>query len=568
VAAQEYALIPRAAALVLALGTGALGTWLALRWHAQVIAAVGLVGAMLAPALAGAPVDGASLPFLLGATGAAVAVTVRQGWAWLGGAVALVATPQWLTFVLDPTAPLPGILATLCAFGVLHALAAVAHELRTRSVALRGTSAALLALNAVVLAAAGWFTVHDAAGQAAAVVWLGALALVHAVAGVALRRVGAGAASDAGLFALALAVVLADAGFALAIDGPARAIGWAAGAVAFAALARRLPGAGSGGVGGPSEGALADGPRVARHEGALAGLGLGGHVALAALQAVAELDPAQLAGPGAGGGAIAALGALAASCLVSARLADAGHRGWRVALDVTGLLAVAGLAAITLDGQWLTIAWATEAMVLWRLAGSLHDDVARVAALVHLAAGALWALADHAEPAGLVDGSVPVGPAAIGCGAIALASLTCRAIARNGDPARPWLAATGAVALLHGASLAAVGLAPAHDETLLELGALQQGQLQLSTLWALAGVGALLTGLGRDLRAVRLSGLGLLGLTAAKVFLYDLAALTAGYRIASFLALGVSLLVAAYAYQRLRPEPPPDLRGVPGPLRS
>jgi hypothetical protein len=50
--------------------------------------------------------------------------------------------------------------------------------------------------------------------------------------------------------------------------------------------------------------------------------------------------------------------------------------------------------------------------------------------------------------------------------------------------------------------------------------------------------------------------------------LYDLAALTAGYRIASFLALGIVLLVAAYAYQRLRPEPPADLRGVPGPLRS
>jgi predicted membrane protein DUF2339 len=191
VAAQEYALIPRAAALALALGVGALGTWLALRWHAQVVAAVGLVGAMLAPALAGAPVDGASLPFLLGATAAAAAVVVRHGWAWPGVAVALVATPQWLTFVLDPVAPLPGILVALCAFGLLHAAAAAGHELRMRAAALRGTSAFLLALNAVVLGAAGGFAVQDAAGGTAATAWLGGLALAHAVAGAALRRLAA-----------------------------------------------------------------------------------------------------------------------------------------------------------------------------------------------------------------------------------------------------------------------------------------------------------------------------------------------------------------------------------------
>jgi hypothetical protein len=38
--------------------------------------------------------------------------------------------------------------------------------------------------------------------------------------------------------------------------------------------------------------------------------------------------------------------------------------------------------------------------------------------------------------------------------------------------------------------------------------------------------------------------------------------------VASFLARAVLLLVAAYAYQRLRPEPPADLRRVPGRLRS
>jgi uncharacterized membrane protein len=53
---------------------------------------------------------------------------------------------------------------------------------------------------------------------------------------------------------------------------------------------------------------------------------------------------------------------------------------------------------------------------------------------------------------------------------------------------------------------------------------------------------------------VRMGAWGLLSLAVGKVFLYDLAALTSIYRVASFLALGVLLLTAALAYQRMRPE--------------
>jgi uncharacterized membrane protein len=44
------------------------------------------------------------------------------------------------------------------------------------------------------------------------------------------------------------------------------------------------------------------------------------------------------------------------------------------------------------------------------------------------------------------------------------------------------------------------------------------------------------------------------------VFLYDLSTLTSIYRLISFIVLGVLLLAAAFAYQRLRPPPPPDMR--------
>jgi len=55
--------------------------------------------------------------------------------------------------------------------------------------------------------------------------------------------------------------------------------------------------------------------------------------------------------------------------------------------------------------------------------------------------------------------------------------------------------------------------------------------------------------------------------SANKVFLYDLSALTSVYRVASFVGLGLLLLAAAFAWQRMRPRPLPDLREVPRGVR-
>jgi uncharacterized membrane protein len=59
----------------------------------------------------------------------------------------------------------------------------------------------------------------------------------------------------------------------------------------------------------------------------------------------------------------------------------------------------------------------------------------------------------------------------------------------------------------------------------------------------------------------------LLGVTVAKLFLFDLATLTAGYRVVSFIGLGLLLLGGALVWQRLRPRALADLRETPPGVR-
>ena len=81
----------------------------------------------------------------------------------------------------------------------------------------------------------------------------------------------------------------------------------------------------------------------------------------------------------------------------------------------------------------------------------------------------------------------------------------------------------------------------------------KQAQVALSILWAALGGGAFVVGIVTRMGLLRASGLALLGAATTKVFLYDLAALDATYRVPSFIGLGLLLLASSYAYQRLRP---------------
>jgi uncharacterized membrane protein len=551
VAAQVYSLVPQLLAVVLAIGVGAIGTALAVRWESRGIAALGILGALTAPVLDGVAGEGGTMALLFVALASAAGVLLWQRWNWLALAAFAVATPQWIAFVVNGASALEEI-AVLVAFGTLGMAVAVGHEVRIRAERLHSLSAYLLTLNAIVVAVTGWAALGWMDNPAAGKAWLVAVALVHLAVGLAGPRV-ARISTDLGLLSLGIGAVVADVAFGLIADGPVLAIGWAATGVVFAAMVRH-----------------AQRPGVEDPHGeALAHMGLGGHLALSLVSAASVVDLADVlrGNEALSVAGAASVGALASACLVSARITG---REWRVALDIAGLGCVALLTAMTLDGLPLVLTWAAEVLALAAIGERTRDLLTTCAAGAFLALAAAHALVYEAPPVSLVTGLAEPAAGLLALAAVAGAALVLAEKVKSSWPEeRNLLWAAAALTLLYLGSVAVVTpfeSSTAIDSTLLS--AHQQGQMVLSVFWALVGVGTIVVGLRRDQDVVRLAGLAVLGLSVTKVFLLDLATLTSLYRVVSFIGLGLLLLIGAFIWQRLRPPALSDLRETPAGIRG
>src|SRR5262249_36785598 len=71
-----------------------------------------------------------------------------------------------------------------------------------------------------------------------------------------------------------------------------------------------------------------------------------------------------------------------------------------------------------------------------------------------------------------------------------------------------------------------------------------------SGLWMAYGAGLMCVGFWKTSRFLRWQALILIFVTVFKVFIFDTAFLNRGYRIMSFIALGLVLLVTSFLYQR------------------
>lgn len=409
VAAQVYELVDGLTAYGLAAAIGAGGTWLALRWDARGIAALGILGAVGAPLLVGAPDDLGTLALLLVAVAAGTGVLLYRRWSWLGVAVIGLGAVQWVPGVLA-TNSLGAALLVLVAFGLLGSLTAVAFELRGAEADLRLPAAVLLTFQALVVTSTGWLSFGEQLLRPGlAEGWVAAVAGAHLLLGlVALAR--ASGSRDLALLSLAIGVLLADLAFGLLASGPLLAVGWAASAVLFAVVLRRSDGHG--------------------HDAALANAGLGGHVALSLGHVLlGDASPLGLLGdPVDLAPALIALAGLAAGCFASARFTAVGHPGWRSLLDVLGLVVVAYSAALAFDGLALVGAWTIEGVLLVRIARTRADRVAEAGGLTHIAAGVAHVLLLDAPLRALVDGRAEVGGALL---AIALVVAGCLAARRS-----------------------------------------------------------------------------------------------------------------------------------------
>ena len=243
--------------------------------------------------------------------------------------------------------------------------------------------------------------------------------------------------------------------------------------------------------------------------------------------------------------------------LVYAGLGAGGFRG-RMSSEIGALLAAVGIAlsaigfALALNGPALVVGWSVEAVVLAWVARRTRERRAVLAAAVFLVLAVGHVLAFEAPPSALLIGVDSLAEAAIGIavvGSAALAvSLLLGDLSADGSFALQMLAA---VALVYLPSVAIVDTWTTGDIS----NPGQTPQLLLSALWGVTGLAALVAGLVRDERRLRLAGLTLLAIAVVKVFLFDLAKLESIYRVLSFVALGLLLLSGAFAYQRLRSEP-------------
>lgn len=555
VASRSYELVPAAVGAGMALAVGATTTALALHWRSQIIGAIGLIGGLASPLLAGADFDGGTIAVLAVATGAATVAASRMRWAWLGTAAILLPALQWSVYVVDGASAV-GALATLCAFGVLGGVAAVGHDLRRDGGRLRGSSAFLLTIQALILAAVGWYGLEQASGHALADAWLVSLAVGHLGLGLVLRRRLRGA-DDLALLAFAIGTLLANVALARLTDGAPAALGWTstAAVLGFAALAHRAARV----RGSRAAGILRPGDAVA------AQTGLGAHLALALTLVVFAPGGSPDGALTLDGGAM--LLALAAACLASARILGRERREWQMALDALAIALVAWLAADATHGPALVLVWAVEAVALVGIARRTNDEVAGAGALSLLALAAGHALLLDVPPDALSGGGVDLADAVVALGAVLGVTVI---VARGGiderlegilggrSKLRAAFAGTAAVLALYLASVALVtaivSTGDAGASAALDLPARQLAQVALSALWAVVGVAVLIVGLRGDRAPLRQGALALLVVTIAKVFVFDTAQLDGVERAGSFLALGLLLLSGAFAWQRARPR--------------
>jgi uncharacterized membrane protein len=239
-AAALYDLIPSSGAMVIAAGIAAVGVVTAIRWRSQIVAGIGLIGAMLAPVAIALP--GSPTPLGTAFAGivfvATAAVAIRMGWRALfvtGGVASVV---QLLALVGEANyrfqAPAE-VLAIAAFFALAYAGSGIARHLRLTTASLDPIATGFIAGGGLVAVTATirLFATSEQRGFAFLAVAIAyALAAAYFFARPATR--------DLSAFLSFVAFTLGAVALAELLNGQPLAYAWAVEAAGLAWLARRV----------------------------------------------------------------------------------------------------------------------------------------------------------------------------------------------------------------------------------------------------------------------------------------------------------------------------------------
>ena len=275
-------------------------------------------------------------------------------------------------------------------------------------------------------------------------------------------------------------------------------------------------------------------------------------------------------------GSALAVGVVAAWALDGSLVALVDHgatTGWESIALATGaaFLLAAQLCAMLLPGQYPLVgvaalsALAGVIALVWPaiLASRLDRPALRTLAFISAAANAGVVLFACETPSMLFQTSHAPAAGVAAATAATVALLVAAAATRRvpcssrGVPAATLLVYSGGAACLWTLAAAILGAeqfvadaglqASVHDH-------FQQGHVLVSISWVLIGLALVVLSLRGDHRALRAGGITLLFVAVGKLFLYDLAFLTAMARAISFIVSGSVLLLAALLLQRFAPQ--------------
>jgi hypothetical protein len=209
---------------------------------------------------------------------------------------------------------------------------------------------------------------------------------------------------------------------------------------------------------------------------------------------------------------------------------------------------------LQLEKQWITIGWAVEGFALSLLWRRLEHKGLEYFAVALLTAAAVRLVVNPALLDYYPRGGLPVlnwllytywVPAACMVGA--------SVVFRRGAAHRytPPIASISGIVVF----FAWINLAIAHgfgsgEHLTIELSRMPARELTRSICWAIYALVLLSIGMWKRATGLRWISLGMLIITIAKVFLYDLGELKDLYRVMSLLGLAVSLILVSLAYQR------------------